>query len=149
MVTAEDPRFLWHEGFRLSHNVTLGSVPEFRNGYTTIHRLHLEINSGNTFIATSRWSFPTWNVQYPWQQGPLTNAERPRSNRPGLPPYVIFVFLVWLFFYNTTLNLFRSYFKVSSICDEYIRYWKKWDVSIKPGKWKCTCPGPKGPRYPD
>ena len=40
-----------------------------------------------------------------------------------LPLYVIFVFLVWLFFSNATLNFFRCYFKVSTICDEYIRYW--------------------------
>ena len=46
------------------------------------------------------------------------------------------------FFSNTTLKFFHYYFEVSTICDEYIRYWNK------PGKWKYTSPGQKKPQVP-
>ena len=45
-------------------------------------------------------------------------------NRPGLLLYVSFVFLVLsLVVFYTTLNFFRDYLKVITICDEYIRFW--------------------------
>ena len=69
----------------------------------------------------------------------LTKAKGPESNMPGLPLYVIFVFLLLSIFSNTTLKFFHYYFEVSTICDEYIRYWNK------PGKWKYTSPGQKAP----
>ena len=50
-------------------------------------------------------------------------------------------------FYSTSLNFFHSYFKVSTICDEYIRYWNNGMYLSNQVKWKHAS-GPKRPQVP-
>ena len=55
-----------------------------------------------------------------------------------------------IFFQYHIENFCRYYSKVIIICDEYKRCWNNGIcLSGKPGKWKYTRPGLKGPRYPD
>ena len=76
-----------------------------------------------------------------------------RTNDPKSPANAIWRAHIHLINYghyptcntNTTLNSFHYFFKVSTICDEYIRYWNN---GMWPGKWKYTRPGQKRPQPP-
>ena len=115
-------RFLWPKGFRLPHDVALGSVPDSgivtqqNTGYSwksTLGILSLPLKDGH---------FPPENFSNHGNRDLWPMQSGSGQIGPGYPSTSFFCFWCGYFFTTIPHRIFLL-FKVSTICDEYIRYW--------------------------